>query len=284
MLQHPGASSAEQDAAFRQFFTVSIPEMQQLLYRYVSNGKYGWYSVPVPEVPAKSSYEKRAVPVDEINLRLAELAIGSQSFEAGLACLTGAGTRERHDARIQESLALLALVRNEPEVAREKLDLALTFGSTNPAINRYAVKLTLDSWLYPFYPHNEIAPVLLERLREQVLASLAQEPRQTTGYESLAWLEAFAAKPRTDNVRLVQKNFSNLIQKGEVVLAFALISWRTNKMDRARELLDQLATMDPDSNTQYRAEILRARMENRRPDFSGIRRSRREKPLQLDLP
>jgi hypothetical protein len=263
VLKNTFRDGAELRAGFRQVFGMDYPEMLARLQVYITSGKYYWAKDPLPAVAPASAYAMRAVPEEEIRLRLAELALRVSRDSRAKLMLLQAVERNPTDARSLEALGAEAL-RDEDEIrARERWTQAAAAGTRNPAIYRElglmegrAVFSELD--LYYRLPADKAA-----RMRDFLGRSIEYNPQQTAAYEMLAWVEAFAPEPSIKNVALIQQAYPNFTRKERTALALALVRVRLDRKDEALEMLAGLATMRPDPWETYAIEVIRAHLEGR---------------------
>jgi hypothetical protein len=250
----------------RELLGIDYPELTKRLGEYVRSGRYTYRKLPQPTVAAEKSYVMRAVPPEEIYLRLAELeARINRTGQATLALLHGID-RNPADPRPHEVLGLLARYDREESLAIERWTKAIELGTTNPAIYHELGQLEGRRWFsntlnLSFRLADEEAAHLRRLLRHSIQCA----PDQTAAYEMLAWVEATANESQIENINLVQKHIGDLTDKRRALLATALMLWRRDDNPRALQVLDTLAKMEPDAWVQWGAETLRAKIENRKP-------------------
>ncbi len=245
---------------------LSYAQLNGALGRYVSSGRYGWSKLPVPEVVATKSYTHRPVPLEEIRLRLAELALRTHdSAQARLALLHAAG-QPGADARLHEVLGAADYRAREPDRAAERWARAVEAGTDNAAIFHELGLLEGRSLLQRFDLDYQLPSDRAARLRELLQRSIKAAPDQAAAYETLAWVEAYSTDVNVANVNLIQRHFAALKDKKRTMLALALIRHRTQDDATAIHLLDELGKVQPGAWVADGAEQLRARIEGRRPE------------------
>lgn len=248
---------------FRECFSMDYPEMQRRLERYVTGGQYRFGREAVPKIAPASSYEARAVSRDEIRVRLAELAVRVNRSAMGKFVLVDAAATGGKDVRVLEALGANALAENDPAKAIDWWEQALVAGSTNPALVRELSLLETRDWFRDFDYYFRLPPATVERLRQRLRRAIEHEPLQTTAYELLAWVEAFAEVPHVPNVNLVQREFKRLKQKQRTVLALALVRLHSGMKEEAMELLKEVDGLEWDAWAAQSAEVVRAKLEDR---------------------
>ncbi|MES2692754.1 MAG: hypothetical protein V4773_04720 [Verrucomicrobiota bacterium] len=248
---------------FRECFSMDYPEMQRQLEWYVSTGSYRYGREPTPKIPAAPTYATRAVARDEIRPRLAELLARINRSELGKFILVDAAAKADRDPRIFEALGAIALMENDEAKARERWEEALAAGSTNQAIYRELTRLETRDWFRDFDYYFRLPLPTVARLRARLKRAIEYEPLQTTAYELLAWVEAFAEAPYVPNVNLVQGAFPRLKQKQRTLLALVLIRLHSDMKEPALQLLKDINHFEWDAWAAQSAEVVLAKLEDR---------------------
>jgi hypothetical protein len=257
------AATTDLRAHFRACFGMDYPQMLRLLEDYVAKGTYRYLRQPPPQIDPPASYAMRAVPLEEMQLRLTELSLRVHHSAMANFTLLDAVAKGLKDTRVLEALGTFALFEQDPARARERWEQALEAGSTNSAVQREAAKWTVHGWLREFSPSFRLSAERAEQWRARLLRAIAQEPRQTAAYESLAWVEAVAETPTPANVALVQEKLPTLRQKYRTVFALALLNLRAGRADEAKAQLASLELLEVDPAAEQAVETMRARLEGR---------------------
>jgi len=248
-------------AYFHECFGVDYADMQRQLERYVETGRFRVGILPAPPLPDRSTYAERAVPVEEIRLRLAELALRTQRSPAGKLALLNAG--QAGEARALEVLGTDAVADHDEAAARAHWEAAISAGSHNVAVFRELGLMESAQWFKEFNYDFRLADDVAQRLRERLRKSIDYEPQQAAAYEMLAWVEAYSPTPVIANIAIVQRQFPHLINKQSTVVALGMARVHLGKPDEAKAILAQLAKLPPDPWSAYAAEIIRAKLEGR---------------------
>jgi hypothetical protein len=259
------AHAADLPALFRECFGIDYAEMQRRLERYVQSGSFRYFRQPKPKIDSEATYAMRPVPREEIQVRLAELALRVNRAPRAKLALLEATEKNPTDPRPFEMLGMEALLEGDQNGARERWEQAVTAGTHNVAIYRELGLLESRAWFNQFDYYFRLPVETTERLRSRLMRSIEYSPQQSAAYEMLAWVEAFAEEPSFANVNLVQQQFPGLRQQQRTLLALAFVRVRFNKAEEAKALLDQLDKMEPDPWTAHGAEIVRAKLEGRPP-------------------
>ena len=260
--------SSEFDAAatravFEQTLGMSYANLDNALERYFRNGRYGYRKVALPAIPPAKDYGMRKVPVEEIRIRLAELALRvNRTPEAKLALLRLPETSPE-TARVQEVLAAEALKEGEWDRAADRMWQAIGAGSTNPAVMHELAQYEDRQRFRRFDIYYRLPEESAARLRDLLQRSIKVAPQQMSAYDLLAWVEASAQEPSIANVNLVQRKFEGGGITPRTLLALALVRLRLGDKTGAGDLLDQVAKMDPDDWVLSALEHTRARLEER---------------------
>jgi hypothetical protein len=259
----PPPTADELRAAFRGAFSMDYPEMLKRLEHYVTSGRYSWGRRPMPKIEPADSYAMRAVPRDEIRVRLAGVALCVNQNPYGKLLLLEAVKNRPADPRPLEELGSDALRDGDELTAKERWGKALEIGSRNPAIYRELALMECGGWFSQFDLDFRLPEETARHLRTLLQGSIKYAPEQTVAYEMLAWIEAYAAEPSIPNINLVQTHFSALKEKQRTLLALAVVRFRANDKTIALHLLDSLDTMRPDAWVARGMEIVRAKIEGR---------------------
>lgn len=261
-------------AATRQQFRASLgfdyPVMDEKLRGYLSSGRYAWSRLPRPKIPPGKSYAVRTVSLEEIQLRLAELAFRVNRAPEGKLALLQALNDTPAAARLYEALGADALKDNDPDGAIDRWARAREVGSSNPAVVHELVALESRRRFQRFDLYFRMPDETAEQLRGLLTASIAQEPDYALAYEMLAWVEATANDPKIKNINLVQQQFNRLQEKSRTLLALAVVRMRLNDKAGALQLLDSLAESEVSEWVEYGAEHTRAKLEDRPVDRANL--------------
>ncbi len=252
-------------AAFRELLGMDYPGMEQRLESYVQSGSYRFGLQTAPVIAAPKTYASRAVSRDEMRLRLAELALRVNRSGAAKLVLLDFVAGDQSDPRPFEALGCDALADRDFVTVRERWEQAIEAGTRNIAIYRELALMESRDWFRRFDYYFRLPSEHAVRLRSRLLRAIEYGPDQSSLYEMLAWVEAFAPEPVIANVNLVQTHFPALQQKARTVLALAFVRVRVNQPDAAKQLLTELESLQPDRWVAQAAEVLRAKLEGRAP-------------------
>lgn len=283
------AVAADQDTAaktdlrelFRNCFNCDYPEMLHRLKNYIHTGSYRSGYQPMPKIDLLSSYAVRPVDVDEITVRLAELALRVQHSGAGKLILLNAMTGRPHDPRSFEALGAEARLEDDARTARERWEQALAAGSKNPAIVRELALMEASGWFGQFNESFCPNPELVARLRGRLLQSIEAEPAQGAAYGMLAWVEAFAAVPEAKNINLIIAHLPAMADKKRALIGLSRIMLRLGKPEDAMTMLDYLETLSLDAVETQASTVLRARLGE---DYPAVVQASTKVPAQTILP
>jgi tetratricopeptide (TPR) repeat protein len=249
---------------------ITYQKLNKELVGYFRTGRYGYSTRPLPAVPPAKSFIMRSVPLEEINLRLAELAMRVNRSALGKLLLLHAVDKGPDTARIQEALGADAAREGDWDRAAELWDRALEAGSTNPAVMHELAQHEGRKRFQRFDLFYRLPDDAAEKLRNLLGKSIVATPMQAAAYEMLAWVEATSRDPRIANVNLVQNNFSRLKEKQRTMLALAVVRMRLGDKAGAADILNQLDKTGPDDWVQYGIEHTRAALEERPVDRTKL--------------
>lgn len=279
LAQSPGFDAAATRKVFEDSLGMTYEKMDRTLESYFRSGRYGYRNVAQPVIPPAKGYAMRKVPIEEIRLRLAELALRVNRAPAGKLTLLQVKSGSPESARVQEVLGTEALRDGDWNHAAERWWRAMEAGSTNPAVMhelaQYEDRLRFGRFDLSYRLPEEAA----ERLRDLAQRTIRIAPAQASAYELLAWVEAAAQEPSIANINVVQQQFANVKDRPRTLLALAVIRLRLGDKAGATELLDKVAGMDPTSWVQYGLEHTRARLEDRPVNRDNLPEA---KPASLD--
>ncbi len=265
LTESKAASAAQLREAMGSTIGLSYDQLNSALGRYVSSGRYGWSKLPVPEVAPTKSYTHRPVPLEEIRMRLAELALRTNDAAQARLVLLHAAGQPGADARLHEVLGMADYRAHDPDRAAERWTRAIEAGSDNAAIYHELGLMESRRWLQRFDLGFRLPAEKAANLRDLLRRSIAAAPDQAAAYEMLAWVEAYAGEADVRNVNLIQRHFTTLKDKKRTMLALALIRHRTGDDATALHLLDELGKVQPSATVADGAEQLRAEIEGRKP-------------------
>lgn len=270
MRQGQKFDAEENRLMFEKTVGITYEQLNQELQRYFRSGRYGYTEKPLPQVAAEKSYAMRAVPLEEINLRLAELAM--RVNQSALAKLTLLQAKEGSSdyARIQEALGADAVREGDWDQAAERWDRALAAGSTNPAMMHELAQYESRRRFSRLDLYYRLPDEAATKLRDLLAKSIAAAPKQAAAYEILAWVEATAREPKIANVNLVQAQFPLVREKARTLLALAFVRMRLGDKAGATGILDELDKVGTDDWVKYGVEVTRAALEDRPVDRSRM--------------
>lgn len=266
---------------FRQCFGMDYTEMVKRLERYVSGGRYRFGRLPIPDVPKAAAYSVRAVPRDELRLRLAELALRTTRSSMAKFILVAAAARSDGGPRVLEVLGADAIAEHDEALARERWEEAYEAGSTNTAVLRQLGVLESRDWFRAFDFDLKLPAETAQRLRERLTRAIQIEPDQTAAYEMLAWVEAYAEAPVYPNINVVQAKFPLLKQQARTLVALALVRVRAGQREDAKKLLGDLEKAEWDEWAANAGEIVMAKLEGRLPQIKGRSDSDRHSTVEI---
>lgn len=263
--QHRDAGGEELRQAFEATFGLTFAEMNRRIDTYVSSGRYMAAKLPLPEVAPAKSYARRDVSIEEIRLRLGEMAFRANRDPAGKFALLDSLGRNRTDTRSLEALGAMALREGDPGEARSRWNAAFEAGTQNPAVIRQLAELETKPWFRQFDYHFRLSDETAARLRTLLKRSIECAPQQAGAYEQLAWVESAAPKPEIASVNLVQGKFATLDDQPRTLLALALVRLRLGDRATAERLLGNVEEMKPPLSVLQSVERVRAILEDRPP-------------------
>lgn len=233
--------NGERRAIFEACTGQTYEQVADGLGTYIRKGRYSRYNLPLPQVAAARSYAVRPMPIEELRQQLIELDLRVNRSPQSKLTLMEAADRKPNDPHLQEVLGTAAVLENEPDLARERWEKAISLGSPNAAIFHELARLEYERWYENFDLLTFRMPDERSRyLRGLIARSIQRAPEQSDGYEMLAWIEATAETPSIESINLVQKNMGFVRHRSEVLLALALTRLRAKDYTTADEILQQL--------------------------------------------
>ena len=245
---------------FQACFGCDYPEMLRRLKTYIRTGSFRYGNHPMPTLEPVSSYIVRQVPLDEIAVRLAELAVRVNRSPAGKLALLHATTDRPTDPRSFETLGSDAFLDNDLATASDRWEQALAAGSQNPAVIRQLALLEGQQWFNEFNESLRLPPDVTTRMRARLERSIELEPAQGAAYEMLAWVEAFAEVPRAKNANRVISNLPQMPDKKRTLIALSMLMLRLNKPDTAATMLAHVSTQQLRPFDAHAVAVMRERL------------------------
>lgn len=244
---------------------MDFKQLDSALQSYFRGGRYGWARKKSPVVPPAKTYASRAVPLAEINLRLAELALRVDGSPRGKLTLLQAAGKTSDEARILEALATDAMREGDRDRMHERLVQAVEAGSLNPAVFRRLLEhedLVRFNRFDAFY---RMPDAMADQLRGWIARFQELSPRDPLSWEVLAWVEATSAQPRIASLNAVQREFAGLTRKSRTLLALAWAHHRLNDSAGAEQMLRAIEESEISADIAWTIEIIRSQIENRQP-------------------
>lgn len=260
------AGRADLRALFQNCFGCDYAEMQRRLERYIRKGTYRMGKHPLPKLPPASTYQVRPVPVEEITLRLAELAVRVNRSAVGRLALLDALTKRPNDPRPLETLGTEAHLQGDARAAAERWEQALAAGSRNPALVRELARMEGQQWFSHFDPDFRLPAEVTARMRQRLLHSIEVEPAQSFAYEMLSWVEALAETPDARNVSLFLAQLPKMPEKKRTLIGLCLLMLRAEKPTDAASILQHLATLQLTESESHATDLLRLKLRQDYPD------------------
>ncbi len=269
------AGNREKAAAvdLRQHFVASFGfdyrEMQRRLSGYIRTGRFRAGAHPMPDLAPASSYAMRAVPIDELVVRLAELSFRVERNAHAKLLLLEALEKRPQDARPLEVLGTDAYLEQDEAGAVEKWEQALAVGSTNAAVIRELALMEGRRWFEKFDETFQLPAARAARMRARLLRSIELEPHQAAAYEMLAWVEAFAAEPAVENVKRVIAQLPTMREKKRSLIALSFLMLRAGNPETAGPMLEHLGTLALSPGEAEALSALHAKMARDFPHAAG---------------
>lgn len=245
--------------------------LQKEVQRYITSGKFRGGRVKRPGIAPSQGYAARPVATEEMNVRLAELAL-RMAGSAYANLFIRARLEQAPEARLYELLGAVSFQAGETEVAREQWRRAVELGTTNAAIFRELGRIETNLVFGQFDLDYRMPEKRAAELRHLLHASLECAPEQSMGYEMLAWVEAMAAKPDIASLTRIQERFNTLNDRARTLLALVVVRMRLGQTADALDMLNQMDKLKPNDWVLYCAELTRARLEARPVDRSRLPR------------
>jgi len=208
------------------------------------------------------------VSKEEINLRLAELAVRVEHSPSGRLLLLNAATAHPQDTRPLETLGTEAQLEHDDQAAVDRWERALTAGSQNPAIIRELALMEGRQWFSNFDLSFRLPAATAARIRTRLLRSIELEPAQGAAYEMLAWIEAFTDDPVAKNINLVINHVATMRDKRGTLVALCALMLRLHRGSEAAMMLHHLESQQLEPRDAYAVTVLRPRLQAEFPDLA----------------
>lgn len=261
--------AAKRELLFKEAMGMDYVETVAALAHYVRSGRYSWSKIPLPDIPAMSTYTVEPVKRTEIARRLAELDLRVNHSGRGKLAMLEASTEQSPDIRALEVLGTEALQEGDVATAKERWQQAVDLGTTNGGVIHELAALEGHLWFSRLDLTFELPEAAASSLRELLFRSIEHAPNQSQAYEILAWVEATVKKPSAKNVNLVQQHLPGMRQRARTLLALALVRTRIEDFATARLFLQQAEREAAGPPTAQWIEVLRANITNKEAALLG---------------
>lgn len=248
------------EAELSEVFGMSFAELEQTLRKYIISGISREYKVRLPADLYKNTITCRTATAQEVECELAILKLRA--------------TRAT-DPRKEKTLAQIAKkypdspraweLRVEMETGVKRVEYAqkaIQFGSRNPLLHIWLLREQIRKARWS--PDTQLPPEESEKLRRDAARILAIEPDCMEAHAMVATIESLSEKMSASNIQRSNEALAQMNDREyhETLLALALISWRRNDHDQAKQMMQRLLDEDGVSrlNTQ-RAKTLQTRIE-----------------------
>lgn len=265
----------------QQILGIDYPQINKLLEQYINGGSYSYIRLASPPIADPATYQVRILSAEECRLRLAELEARVDWTARARLLLSEASAQDPKNARHLETLGTLRLHDNDQTGAREKWQQAIAAGSSNPAVFHQLAQMEMRRCLPGFDLDYRMPEEKAAELRLLLHQSIHAAPDQSAAYVWLARVEANAAQPNLANLNLVQRHYPELTEPNAALLALAFARHRLKDNSTALEMLDVLAKQEPSAVEKRNAELLRAKIEGRKPNLPKPPPRQRAAPTPL---
>ncbi len=267
---HPNATPEGVAQALAEHLGLTTDELDRELRNYLRSGSYFVHALPPPALEPSSTYQVTPVSPEQIQVRLAELALVLRKDERMLPLLVDQSQRPNPDSRVLATLGTYHFQAGEFAPAVDYYTKAIAADEQDTTLVPLVADIELDPLLEHYDPDLTLSATQADHLRTLLLRTIARHPELPRAYEALAWVEAFSEQPHLENVKLVREKFSLVTQPERVALAFATAGWKFDDPLGCRGFLDNILQFEPDDWVLRRREIALARIENRSPDFAAL--------------
>lgn len=266
------ARPADFRSVCRELLGLDYPGLLKEMERYISSGKFRGGKVRRPAIAPRSGYQARPADKEEMQRRLAELALrqtGNAYANLFMRELIG---REPSSA-LHELMGTIAMQNDNVDLAREHWREAVRLGTVNAAIFRELGRIEANAVFSQFDLDYHMPEKRAAELRQLLRKSIECAPDQSAGYEMLAWVEAMSMDPDIATLNRVQERFAGLNDRARTLLALVIVRMRLGQRDAALALLAQMENTKPSDWARFCAELTRARLENRPVDREKLPQS-----------
>jgi hypothetical protein len=234
------APGAVPERCFREAFGMDYDDMESELRDYLRRGRY---SISHGRLPLGDlSAQMRFRPAADFERDVALLNLRWRLQRSADTALRLRRMIQSHpdSPRPHEILAAVALQEGDTEGALEHWGRAAELGSDNAFVylqlaNEKLVQLSAESSLDFRMPAN-----LAATLRGWLDRAVALSPDYLEAYESLAFVEALAERPRVKIINRVQEVVPQMRDTARTLYAFAVVRWRVKDYATSRAIIEKL--------------------------------------------
>lgn len=237
LLDQPGAMP---ERCFKEAFGMGYEEMERKFERYLHSGTFlvRGAKVLLPDYEKKLVFRpatdlERDVALENLRYRLRHTADSEYK-------LLQIAEREPTSARPYEVLAAIAMYDRETRMALDRWSKAGALGTTNAFVYLQLAKDIVRQILNGVSLDYRIPENECTQLRGWLDRAIELSPDYWEAYETLAVVEAFAAKPRAPVLQKIQTVIKQLRDPQRVLVSLAVIRWRINDLTTSEAILNLL--------------------------------------------
>jgi hypothetical protein len=235
--------------AFEQALGMNFKSMGSTLEHYLRNGRFMLRTLKMEMPDIRGSITTQPVGDEERDMVFSFLRWrGNKSEDSSIELLSMAEKRPQ-DPRPYEFLAMIELSKEDQSYAQDYLHKAYERGSRKPWLLCLLASEVDDQLRQDLSLDYHMPEQLSAQMRAWLDESLAAAPLQSKALETLAMVEAFSKTPRIPVVNRLQKSIEFVVERRRFMLMLAIIHWRLNNEESAREILDLLIASS-DSKSQ----------------------------------
>lgn len=233
---------------FQEAFGLSYDDMERRFKNYLSGGAFlvRGAKVLLPDYGKKLAFRaatdfERDVALENLRYRLRHSADSEYK-------LIQLAEQDPTSSRPYEILAAISMYDREPRLAMDRWRKAGELGSTNAFVYVQLANEIVRQMRVGVSLNYRIPAKQCVELRDWLDRAVKHSPEYWEAYETLAFVEAFAIKPRGGAVNAIQAAVKQMKDPQRTLTSLAVIRWRINDYVTSEAILEGIEKKAPNAS------------------------------------
>ncbi len=236
--------------AFREAFGLAPAEMEAVLRRYASDGRYPRISIPLSGLTVDRDVGTRWLSSAEVQQRWGALFLATNRFAEAQVCLRESLRLDSTLGGAWETLGLLRLAEGKPEEARDELRRALDLDGASSGGSLEYARLLLRDYRSSV---GSIPDAIADEATRALKRSLGLSPGSRDATELLAFVYLVRGQRLDEAQALVENALGRLPHDGALLYLEGQILAKRGLYDGARSVLNRVVDETPDEDLRRAA-------------------------------